>query len=111
MPAPLSPEGVVKSFLNETKLDSTRFAEIAGAGLNSTSMSNAMNDLKPFTREQAEAALNCVAKLNMLLVAAEPLPLNLKDAKVIRKLLAAQEAGTLKISVEINRGDWDQTPE
>jgi hypothetical protein len=105
MPALASPENLIKTFLDSSGLDMTRFAAITGC-VSQSALSLALSGVKDLTIEQSRACLNTVERLNKLLTAAEPLPLNLRDVRTIKKLLVAQDEGTLKIEVSILSDDW-----
>jgi|SRR5580704_470179 hypothetical protein len=113
MATALSPENRIKEFLRSTdELSATGFCAIVGRGvLDQGDLSRALNDIKPLSSAQAEAALAAIAKLNVLLMATQPLPLSFKNPGTIRKLLSAMESNDLHINVKVSREAWDQAPE
>jgi hypothetical protein len=69
-----------------------------------------VNYVRALNSKQAEAALRTISQLDNLIAQCEPLPLSLRNPQIIRKLLAAQANGALKIDVVIEQQAWEETP-
>ena len=111
MATALAPETRIREFLSKYQLDGVRFVSIVGPIVSQTRLSLALSDARPLDNEQAQAALRTINALENLIDMCAPIPISLRNPAIIKKLLIAQENGTLQVNVCIEKLDWESTPE
>jgi hypothetical protein len=109
MPTALSVENEITAFLARHNLDAARFCVIAGPPFTPTKLSQAFNDFKPLTGPEAELARKAMKAIDQLVEVCAPLPVNLRNPSIIRRLLKALEDNLLSIHIFIRREDWERT--
>jgi|HubBroStandDraft_6_1064221.scaffolds.fasta_scaffold233742_3 hypothetical protein len=103
MPATLSVESEITTFLSRHNLDAARFCAIVGPIISTTKLSQALNDFKPLDSEQATSARKTMKSIDRLVALCEPIPISLRNPTIIKGLLGAMEKGTLRVDVTIDK--------
>jgi hypothetical protein len=109
MPGLLSVENEIKMFLIKHNLDAARFSTIEGNLLTPTKLSQSFNDFRPLSAPESEAARKTMKAIDQLVEVCAPLPVNLKNPTIVRRLLKALEDNLLSIHIFIRAEDWAKT--
>lgn len=107
MPATLSVESEIISFLSRHGLDAARFCAIVGPIISTTKLSQALNDFKSLDANQTAAARKTMKSIDNFVELCQPLPISLRNPTIIKKLLKTTEQKTLTIDVRVAKEDWE----